>query len=198
MLALIEITPWHWAGFIACVLFFLALDLGVFHRHAHVVKFREALVWTAIWVTVSFAFGLLIAPAVVEGWGKQDTVEFITGYVIELSLSMDNVFVIALVFAYFRVPPQYQHRVLFWGILGALVMRGVMIAAGAALISRFMWMLYAFGAFLIFTGVKMLFVSDDGVHPEKNLVLRLAKGGFQSVRNSTDRSSPFTSRAGLR
>jgi tellurite resistance protein TerC len=178
MLALIEITPWHWAGFIGCVLFFLALDLGVFHRQAHVVKFREALVWTGIWVTLSFVFGLLIAPALVNGWGKRDTGEFVTGYVIELSLSMDNVFVIALIFTYFRVPPQYQHRVLFWGILGALVMRGVMIAAGAALISRFMWTLYFFGAFLIFTGLKMLFVSDDGVDPEKNLLLRLTRKWF--------------------
>jgi len=178
MLALIQITPWHWAGFIACVLFFLALDLGVFHRQAHVVSFREALMWTGIWVTISLLFGLVIAPAVVNGWDRPSTVEFITGYVIELSLSMDNVFVIALVFTYFRVPPQYQHRVLFWGILGALVMRGVMIAAGAALITRFMWTLYFFGAFLIFTGVKMLFVSDEGVHPEKNFVLRLTRKMF--------------------
>ena len=178
MLALIEITPWHWAGFILCVLFFLALDLGVFHRQAHVVKFKEALGWTVIWVVLSLAFGLLVAPAVVNGWARRDTVEFITGYIIELSLSMDNVFVIALVFTYFRVPAQYQHRVLFWGILGALLMRGVMIAAGAALISRFMWSLYLFGAFLVFTGFKMLFVSDEGVHPEKNLVLRLMRKCF--------------------
>ncbi len=178
MLALIEITAWHWVGFILCVMFFLALDLGVFHREAHVVKFKEALIWTTIWVTLSVTFGLLLAPALVTGWGKQDSVEFITGYIIELSLSMDNVFVIALIFTYFRVPSQYQHRVLFWGILGALVMRGVMIGAGAALISRFMWTLYLFGAFLIFTGVKMLFVSDEGVHPEKNFLLRLAKKFF--------------------
>jgi tellurite resistance protein TerC len=178
MLALIAITPWHWAGFIACVLFFLALDLGVFHRQAHVVRFKEALGWSAIWVTLSFAFGLLLAPWLVPGWERQDSVEFVTGYIIELSLSMDNVFVIALVFTYFRVPPQYQHRVLFWGILGALVMRGVMIAAGAALIKQFMWTLYLFGAFLVFTGVKMLFVSDEGVHPEKNFVLRLARKLF--------------------
>ncbi len=178
MLALIEITTWHWAGFILCVVFFLALDLGVFHREAHVVKFKEALIWTTIWVTLSVAFGLLLAPALVTGWGKQDSLEFITGYIIELSLSMDNVFVIALIFTYFRVPPQFQHRVLFWGILGALLMRGVMIGAGAALISRFMWTLYFFGAFLIFTGVKMLFVSDEGVQPEKNFLLRLAKKFF--------------------
>ncbi len=178
MLALIEITAWHWAGFILCVIFFLALDLGVFHRQARVVKFKEALTWTTIWVTLSFGFGLLLAPALVTGWGKQDSVEFVTGYIIELSLSMDNVFVIALIFTYFRVPSQYQHRVLFWGILGALLMRGVMIGAGAALISRFMWTLYLFGAFLVFTGVKMLFVSDEGVHPEKNFLLRLAKKFF--------------------
>ena len=178
MLALIEINAWHWVGFILCVIFFLALDLGVFHREAHVVKFKEALTWTTIWVTLSFGFGLLFAPALVTGWGKQDSLEFVTGYIIELSLSMDNVFVIALIFAYFRVPSQYQHRVLFWGILGALLMRGVMIGAGAALISRFMWTLYLFGAFLIFTGVKMLFVNDEGVHPEKNFLLRLAKKFF--------------------
>ena len=118
MLGVIEITSWHWAGFILCVVFFLALDLGVFHRRAHVVKFKEALTWTAIWVT----FSLLFAAALVPLRGRQEAVEFVTGYVIELSLSMDNVFVIALIFAYFRVPSQYQHRVLFWGILGALVL----------------------------------------------------------------------------
>ncbi len=178
MLALIDITAWHWAGFILCVIFFLALDLGVFHREARVVKFKEALTWTTIWVTLSFGFGLLLAPVLVTGWGKQDSVEFVTGYIIELSLSMDNVFVMALIFAYFRVPSQHQHRVLFWGILGALLMRGVMIGAGAALISRFMWTLYLFGAFLVFTGVKMLFVSDEDVHPERNVLLRLAKKLF--------------------
>lgn len=178
MLGVIEITSWHWTGFVLCVLFFLALDLGVFHREAHVVKFKEALTWSAIWFALSIAFGLFIAPALVSGWERQDTVEFITGYIIELSLSMDNVFVIALIFTYFRVPPQYQHRVLFWGILGALVMRGIMIAAGAALISRFMWTLYFFGAFLVFTGIKMLFVSDDGVDPERNWLLRVARKCF--------------------
>lgn len=178
MLGVIEITPWHWMGFVACVLFFLALDLGVFHKSAHVVKFKEAIGWTVLWVTLSVMFGLVIGPALIHGWEKQDTVEFITGYVIELSLSMDNVFVIALIFTYFRVPQQYQHRVLFWGILGALVMRGALIAAGAAIIKQFSWTLYLFGAFLIFTGIKMMFVSDDGVHPEKNPVLRLAKKFF--------------------
>jgi len=178
MLAMLEVTPWHYAGFVACVIFFLALDLGVFHKSAHVVKFKEAIGWTTLWVTLSFIFGLFIAPALVGGWEKQDTIEFVTGYVIELSLSMDNVFVIALIFTYFRVPQEYQHRVLFWGILGALVMRGAMIAAGAAIIQKFSWTLYLFGAFLVFTGIKMLFVSDEGVEPEKNPVLRLAKKMF--------------------
>jgi len=175
MLGQLEITPWHWVIFILCVLFFLALDLGVFHRKAHTVKFQEALSWTALWVTLSFVFGLFLAPAAVEGWTKKETVEFITGYIIELSLSMDNVFVIALIFTYFRVPSQYQHRVLFWGIMGALIMRGVMIAAGAALVQRFQWTLYFFGAFLLITGIRMLFVSDEGVDPGRNPVLRLAR-----------------------
>ena len=174
MLALIEITHWHWVGFILCVLIFLALDLGVFHRGAHVVKFKEALTWSALWVTLSFAFAGLLSML----RGREEAVEFVTGYIIELSLSMDNVFVIALIFTFFRVPPQYQHRVLFWGILGALVMRGVMIAAGAALIQRFQWTLYLFGAFLIVTGIKMLFAKEDGVDPEKNPVLRLARKCF--------------------
>lgn len=179
MLATIEITPWHWAGFIACVVFFLALDLGVFHRQAHVVKFKEALTWSAIWFTLSMCF----AGALIPLRGQAEAREFFTGYIIELSLSMDNVFVIALIFSYFRVPPQYQHRVLFWGILGALIMRGVMIAAGAALISRFMWTLYFFGAFLLFTGIKMLFVADEGVDPEKNFVLRLTRKWFPVARD---------------
>ena len=178
MLGFIEITPWHWVGFILCVLFFLALDLGVFHRAAHVVKFKEALAWSAVWVTLSFVFGLGLAPLLVTGWSHTESVEFITGYIIELSLSMDNVFVIALIFAYFRVPSAYQHRVLFWGILGALVMRGALIVAGAALITRFQWTLYLFGAFLVFTGIKMLFTDDDGVEPEKNPVVRLARKFF--------------------
>ena len=174
MLALIEITPWHWAGFIVCVLVFLALDLGVFHRHAHTVKFKEALSWSALWVTLAFAFAFVLSLL----RGREESVEFVTGYIIELSLSMDNVFVIALIFTYFRVPPQFQHRVLFWGILGALIMRGVLIGAGAELVQHFQWTLYLFGGFLIITGIKMLFTKDEGVHPEKNPVVRLAKKLF--------------------
>jgi tellurite resistance protein TerC len=174
MFAVIPITPWIWAGFILCILFFLALDLGVFHRRAHVVKFKEALAWTSVWVTLS----MLFAAALIPLRGRGEAVEFVTGYIIELSLSMDNVFVFALIFLHFKIPLKYQHRVLFWGILGALVMRGMMITLGAALVEKFMWTLYVFGAFLVFTGLKMMFVSDEGVRPEKNPVLKLARKLF--------------------
>ena len=179
MLGVFEITAWHWTAFVLCIVFFLALDLGVFHRQAHVVKFKEALCWSMVWMSLSFCFGLFVAPAVVDGWTKRQTVEFVTGYIIEFSLSMDNVFVMALIFSYFRVPAQYQHRVLFWGILGALFMRGTMILAGAALIERFQGLLYLFGAFLVFTGVKMLFAKEERIHPERNLIIRTARKIFR-------------------
>jgi TerC family integral membrane protein len=173
MLGAIEITPIHWVGFILVIIFFLALDLGVFHRHAHVVKFKEALGWTLLWFSLAMAFAALLAP--MHKRGHEAATEYLTGYLIELSLSMDNVFVIALIFSYFRVPAEQQHRVLFWGILGALVMRGVLIGVGAALIAMFHWVLYVFGLFLIYSGVKMIFVDSEGVHPEKNPVIRLAR-----------------------
>src|SRR5687767_4312514 len=179
MLAQIEITGWDWTIFVTAILIFLALDLGVFHRKAHVVSFREAFAWTTVWFTVAICFGLFIAPEFVERWGKEERDQFITGYIIELSLSMDNVFVIALIFSYFGVGLQFQHRVLFWGILGALLMRGLMIWLGAELIARFNWMLYVFGAFLVFTGIKMLFADDDDeIEPEKNPAVRLARKFF--------------------
>lgn len=171
MLALVEITPWHWAGFVVAVLIFLALDLGVFHRQAHVVQFKEALGWTIVW----FSLAMLFAAGLARARGKAEGIEFVTGYIIELSLSMDNVFVMALIFTYFRVPSRYQHRVLFWGILGALIMRGLMIGLGAALIQQFHWTLYAFGAFLVYSGGKMVFTDEEGVHPEKNPVIRIAR-----------------------
>jgi len=167
MLALVEITPWHWVGFVACVLVFLALDLGLFHRQAHVVKFREALLWTTVWFSLAMLFALALKPL----RGDKEALEFVTGYLIELSLSMDNVFVIALIFAYFQIPDRHQHRVLFWGIVGALIMRGLMIGAGVALISWLQWILYLLGAFVLFTGIKMLFV-ETKVHPEKNRVIK--------------------------
>lgn len=170
----VDITPWHWAGFILCVLIFLALDLGLFHRRVRVVKFKEALAWTAVWL----ALAMLFAGALAHWRGREDAVQFTAGYVIELSLSLDNVLVIALIFAWFRVPSEFQHRVLFLGILGALVMRGVMIAAGVALIHEFGWVLYLFGAFLLFAGIKMLLSRKAMVQPEKNLALRLARKLF--------------------
>ena len=174
MLALSDITPLHWGGFIAAVLVLLALDLGVFHKEGRVVSFKEALGWSVLW----FSLALCFAWGLVPFRGREEAVEFITGYVIELSLSMDNVFVIALIFAYFRVPAQYQHRVLFWGILGALVMRGVMIGLGTAVIARFQWLLYLMGAFLVYSGFKVLCTRDEGVEPEKNPFIKLARKFF--------------------
>jgi tellurite resistance protein TerC len=167
MFSEIEITWFHWVAFIACILVFLALDLGVFHRKAHIVRFREALSWTVVWCVLAllFAFGL-------KFWrGEKEALEFLTGYLIELSLSMDNVFVIALIFGYFHIPSERQHRVLFWGILGALLMRGAMIGAGVALINLLHWLLWVFGAFLIFSGIKMLLV-ETKMDPEQSRVVR--------------------------
>ncbi|NJM54862.1 MAG: TerC family protein [Verrucomicrobiae bacterium] len=175
MLAAVEILTARWALFVAAVVVFLALDLGVFHRRAHIVRFREALAWTCIWFTTAMLFAWVIAPQMVDGWGPVQSGEFVTGYILELSLSMDNVFVIAVIFSYFGVPREYQHRVLFWGILGALVMRAVMILGGVALVRRFDWLLYVLGAFLVFTGIKMLFGGDPEVHPERNWSIRLAR-----------------------
>src|SRR5690606_7383455 len=153
--------------------------LGVFHRKAHVVGFREAVAWSVLWFALAICFGLFLAPQLVESWGVQDRDEFITGYIIELSLSMDNVFVIALIFSYFKVPLKYQHRVLFWGILGALIMRGLMIWLGTELINRFEFILYLLGAFLLFTGIKMVFTSsDEEIEPEKNFFVKLTRRFF--------------------
>ena len=167
MLALVQITPWHWIAFLGCVMFFLALDLGLFHRHAHVVRFREAMMWTGVWVCLALLFAVALKPL----RGEKESLEFLTGYLIELSLSMDNVFVIALIFAYFQIPSAYQHRVLFWGILGALIMRGAMIGVGVALITWLHWILYVLGAFIVYSGIKMLFAHTE-VEPEKNRVIR--------------------------
>ncbi|PWU08312.1 MAG: hypothetical protein C5B50_29885 [Verrucomicrobia bacterium] len=166
----VEITCWHWVGFISCVLLFLAADLGLFHRRAHVVKVREALLWSVVW----FSLALIFAVAVHIFRSPREALEFGAGYLIELSLSLDNVFVIALIFGYFQIPPEHQHRVLFWGILGALLMRGVMIGLGLALVSHLHWVLYLFGAFLLYTGLKMVFVRPK-VEPEKNPVIRFAR-----------------------
>lgn len=179
MPAPLTITGWDWAIFVSAILVFLLLDLGVFHRKAHEVRFKEALAWSTLWFILAICFGIFIAPKMTSGWTPVHRDEFITGYIIELSLSMDNVFVIALIFQYFAVPLKYQHRVLFWGILGALVMRGLMIWLGTELINRFQFVLYILGAFLLFTGIKMIFTGDDDeIEPEKNLFVRLTRRFF--------------------
>jgi tellurite resistance protein TerC len=164
-------TPLAWLGFTVVVLALLALDLGVFNRKAHVISPKEAGVWVAVWVALATAFGAGLYAL----RGPGPALEFFTGYLIEYSLSMDNIFVFVLIFSYFAVPATYQHRVLFWGILGALVMRAAMILAGAALIKQFHWVMYLFGAFLIVTGVRMALHRDEEVHPERNPLIRLAR-----------------------
>ena len=172
---MLEVPLIFWIGFLIFVLAMLALDLGVFNRKAHTVSVREAGTWTAVWVSLALIFNLGLYFVA----GPQIGLEFLTGYLIEYSLSVDNIFVFVLIFSAFAVPPQYQHRVLFWGILGALVMRGAMIALGAALIDNFHWIIYIFGAFLVFAGVRMFF-SDEGdtVDLEKNAALRFVRRLF--------------------
>jgi tellurite resistance protein TerC len=183
-----------WIIFIAFILIMLALDLGVFHRKAHVVEFKESLIWSAVWITMGLAFGAYVyyayetrafglgtAVDAVDGTlndGSAALVKYLTGYVIEKSLSVDNIFVIAMIFGFFAVPPLYQHRVLFWGILGALLMRGIMIGVGAALIAKFHWVLYVFAALLIVTAIKMLLLDQEDMNPDKNVVVRLARRLF--------------------
>jgi tellurite resistance protein TerC len=170
-------NPWVWGGFVALVVIVMALDLGVFHRKAHQVKAREALVWVAVWVVLAVIFNVVLG--VLYGW--RPAIEFAGAYLIEYALSVDNIFVFVLIFAFFSVPPSYQHRVLFWGIVGAAVMRLAFILIGAELLDRFEWLIYPFGAFLLFTGGKLLFQEVE-VHPEKNLVLRLARRFLRVVR----------------
>jgi tellurite resistance protein TerC len=194
-----------WLGFAALILFLLALDLGVFHRKAHVVSPREGLAWSFVWMTLSVAFALLIYQAYEHQWlglgtvpdavdrsaanphgtindGSSALVKYLTGYVVEQSLSVDNMFVIAMLFRFFAVPAAFQHRVLFWGILGALMLRGVMIAVGATLVHQFAWVLYVFGGFLILTAGKMLFLDVEDSDPRTNIVVRLTRRLFPVTR----------------
>lgn len=164
-------TVWHYALFTLFVLVMLAVDLGVFHRRAHAITHKEALAWSVVWIALSLLFNL----GVWHFEGTHKALEFFTGYLIEKSLSLDNLFVFLLIFMYFGVPDRYQHRVLYWGILGALVMRGAMIAAGAALLSAFHWVIYIFGAFLVITGIRFAQHEAVSVHPESNPVLRLLR-----------------------
>jgi len=180
-----------WIGFNFFVLALLALDLGVFHRKAHTVSLKEAAWWSVVWIAIGLAFGAGI------WWfeGKGPALQYLAGYLIEKSLSVDNIFVIALIFSYFAVPALYQHRVLFWGILGALLMRGALIAAGSLLLSRFHFLVWVFGAFLVFTGVKMAFHDQKELHPEKNPLVRLARKVFP-VTEDYEGQAFFVRRAG--
>lgn len=158
-----------WIAFNVFVLGMLAVDLGIFHRKAHSVSIKEATTWSAIWIALAMIFNLGIYYV----WGREKALEFLTGYVIEKSLSVDNLFVFLMIFQYFATPSEYQHRVLFWGILGALVLRAIFIATGSALISNFHWMIYVFGSFLVLTGLKMYLQGDEKIEPERNPVVRL-------------------------
>jgi tellurite resistance protein TerC len=179
---------WLWAAFIIFILFLLVLDLGVFHRKAHVITLKEALTWSGVWIGVALVFNVFIYFAYEYHWfgldipedesdGRTTAILFFTGYIVEKSLGMDNVFIIAMIFSYFGIPAMYQHRVLFWGIVGALVMRAVMILAGVALIQRFDWILYAFGAFLIVSGLRMA-IAQHAPEPERNPIIALARRLF--------------------
>ena len=185
---------WIWVGFIGFVLLMLALDLGVFHREAHVVSVKEAVAWSAVWIALGVTFAVFVYFGYEGKWlglgtvvdavdglansGATATGKYLTGYVVEKSLSVDNIFVIAMIFSFFAVPTLYQHRVLFWGILGALVLRGVMIWLGAKLIAEFHWVLYIFAAFLILTAIKMLFLKTENTDPNTNVVVRLTRRFF--------------------
>ncbi len=164
-------TPVLWVGFTLFVLAMLALDLGVFHRKAHAVGTREALGWSLFWIALALTFNLVVA----RSFGAQRGLEFLTGYLIEKALSVDNIFVFLVIFSYFSVPAAYQHRVLFWGVLGAIVFRVIFILLGAALLQAFHWVIYVFGGILLVTGIRLLRSSDEQIHPERNPLLRLVR-----------------------
>jgi tellurite resistance protein TerC len=180
-----------WGAFNLFVIVMLALDLGVFHRKAHEVRIREALLWSAFWIALSLLFNL----GVYFWSGSQAALEFLTGYLLEKSLSVDNIFVFLMIFTYFRVPYLHQHKVLFWGILGALIMRALFILVGITLIQKFHWVIYIMGAFLIVTGIKMATQKDEEIHPERNPVLRLVRR-FVPVTEGYEGGSFFVRRAG--
>ena len=194
---------WLWVGFNLFVLAMLALDLGVFHRDAHEVSVKEAAIWSVVWISMAMVFNVLLYlfwERLVPGsqyTSGEAGLAFLTGYLIEKALSVDNIFVFVLIFTYFSVPAKYQHRVLFWGIIGALLMRGAMIFAGAALIKEFHWIIWIFGAFLIFTGIRMAFSKEEKLEPEKNPVIRLFKR-FMPVSEQYDGQKFFTVKNGVR
>lgn len=195
-------TPiWLWVGFNLFVLAMLALDLGVFHRKSHAVSGKEALSWSLVWISLSLVFNAVIYfywDRMMPGstyTNRDAALAFLTGYLIEKSLSVDNIFVFILIFSFFGVPAAYQHRVLFWGILGALIMRGALIAVGAALLEEFHWIIYVFGAFLIFTGIRMAWNHDENVEPDKNPVVKFFRK-FMPVTESFEKDKFFIRRAG--
>jgi len=173
-----EINIWFWVGFNIFVLLMLALDLGIFHKTHHVVSVKEALIWSGIWIFFALCFnGFIFYIA-----GETKALEFLTGYLIEKALSVDNIFVFVLIFTYFQIPPKYQHKVLFWGIIGALIMRVIFIFAGVALLEKFHWTIYIFGSILIYTGIKMLNQSDKKIEPDKNPIIKI----FKKIVPTTD------------
>jgi tellurite resistance protein TerC len=186
-----EETIWMWVGFNLFVLAMLALDLGIFHRKAHVVSLKEAAVWSIVWITLALVFN-----SGIYFWsGPEPALKFFTGYLIEKSLSVDNIFVFVLIFSAFSVPAAFQHRVLFWGILGALLMRGTLILAGSVLLNEFHWIIYVFGAFLILTGIKMAFQRHAEQHPEDNPLVRLVRR-LLPMTNGYEGDRFFVRRAG--
>ncbi len=201
MLGSLDAKTWAYVGFIALVLGFLALDLGVFHREAHEVSMKESIIWSIVWLTCGLAFSGFVYIAYERHWlglgldtpyyaadgimrgdvgGMEAAKQYLTGYIVEKSLAMDNIFVIAIIFSFFAIPAKYQHRVLFWGIIGALVMRGAMIGIAGTLVAKYMWVLIIFGAFLILTSIKMALVKSEG-DPSKNPVIRLVQKIFPVV-----------------
>jgi tellurite resistance protein TerC len=198
---MMEGTILLWIGFNVFVLFVLALDLGVFHRHPHVVSTKEAAVWSVVWIGLAMLFNAgiyfywdIVAPLSTYT-NSEASLAFFTGYLIEKSLSVDNIFVFVLIFTYFAVPAAYQHRVLFWGIIGALLMRGALIAVGATLLKEFHWIIYIFGAFLILTGIKMALHRDKEVHPENNPLIKLLRR-IMPVTQNYEGDKFFIRRAG--
>ncbi len=185
------VSIFFWIGFHVFVFLMLALDLGVFHKKTHAVPVKEAVIWSLVWVSLALLFNLFVFFE----FGKTKALEFLTGYVIEYSLSVDNIFVFILIFSYFAVKPQYQHKILFWGILGALIMRGIFIFAGVALINRFHWIVLIFGSFLVFTGIRMLFQKETEVDPDKNPVVRFFKK-FLPVSHSSSGDRLFITQGG--
>jgi tellurite resistance protein TerC len=180
-------STWLWLGFSIFIVTMLSLDLGLFNRKAHTIRYREAWIWSGVWVTLALIFGALVFYY----QGSERGLEFLTGYLIELSLSVDNLFVFLLIFSYFKVPAQFQHRVLFWGVMGALIMRLTMIFVGAALINRFHWIIYIFGGFLVYTGIKMFRHEDTDMQPDQNVVVR-AVTRFLPISHHYDQQKFFT------